>query len=640
MLNTMSSQLFPFRSLLSGLILLLLPLCAASADNWIEVKSPHFTVQTTAGEKEARKVADQFEQIRNMFHTAFATLQVDPPQPIIIVAVKNENGLKLFLPEAWEVKGHVHPAGFYQPADDKDYVVMRLDTEGDNPFHTLYHEYTHALLRLNFSNSPLWLNEGLAEFFGNSILGEKEIKTGTIDPGHLYLLNQSKLIPIETLLEIDHNSPYYNESNRASVFYAESWAVVHFLMLDEEARKKELLKNFLTSWGKSGNQIEAARESFGDLRQFGKSIESYERQGTFRIGVIKAGQQAADKTYTARNITPGETLAIRGDFLTHHNRAEQAGALLEEAAKNEPNLAFVHEALGYYHYRRQEVAEADREMMQAIKLGANGFAPLYFHAFLSMQHGSFEGETMLEAASNLEKAIQLNPQFAPAYEALAQAYSHSPDKQKQAVTAGIKAVQLDPGHLPYAINLGYLLLSNSRFAEARIMAKRILAAATTPQEKDVADSMLQHIQQAEEWAAKKTTSPVSVADGTSVPAPAEGGTNSGDAPKLVRRQGMTKPETPGNVPVDLTKRAYGVDGPIGAVDCAKKPEVIINLDLPSGPVSFHAPDFRRIALSWADGVPEPSLGTCTQWKGRSVKLWFSPTPGKEYAGDISKIYFY
>ena len=85
-------------------------------------------------------MADQFEQIRNMFHTAFATLQVDPPQPIIIVAVKNENGLKLFLPEAWEVKGHVHPAGMYQPADDKDYVVMRLDTEGDNPFHTLYHE--------------------------------------------------------------------------------------------------------------------------------------------------------------------------------------------------------------------------------------------------------------------------------------------------------------------------------------------------------------------------------------------------------------------------------------------------------------------------------------------------------------------
>jgi Protein of unknown function (DUF1570) len=294
--------------------LLLLPASAAAADNWIEVQSPHFKVQSNAGEKEARKVADQFEQIRNMFHSAFSAFRVDPPQPIVIVAVKNENALKLLLPEEWEVKGHIHPAGMYQPSSDKDYVVMRLDTEGDNPFHTLYHEYTHALLRLNFSNLPLWLNEGLAEFFGNSTLGDKEIKTGTIDRGHLYILNQSKLIPIETLLEVDHRSPYYNESNRASVFYAESWALVHFLMMDEDARQKQLLKNFLSAWEKSGNQVDAAGEAFGDLKQFGKKIEAYSRQGSFRIGIVKAGQGAAEKTYSVRSVSAGEALATRGDF--------------------------------------------------------------------------------------------------------------------------------------------------------------------------------------------------------------------------------------------------------------------------------------------------------------------------------------
>ncbi len=259
-------------------VLFLLPVSAVAADNWIEVRSPHFIVNSNAGEKEARKVADQFEQIRRMFQSAFSTLRVDPAQPIIIVAAKNENTIKLFLPEEWEVKGHIHHTGMYQPGQDKDYVVLRVDSEGDNPFHTLYHEYTHALLRLNFSNLPIWLNEGLAEFFGNSTLGDKEIKTGTIDPGHLYLLNQSKVIPIETLLEIDHNSPYYNETNRASVFYAESWVVVHYLMMDNDARQKQLMKNFLSAWQNSGNQLDAARAAFGDLKQFGKKIESYSRQ--------------------------------------------------------------------------------------------------------------------------------------------------------------------------------------------------------------------------------------------------------------------------------------------------------------------------------------------------------------------------
>src|SRR6266446_10321248 len=157
---------------------------SAGADvnqGWIEVRSPHFVVSSNAGEKEARRIADQFEQIRTLFHTAFANLRVDPAQPVLILAAKNENTMKMLLPEDWEVKGHVHPAGLYQQGEDKHYVILRVDSEGANPFHALYHEYTHALLHLNFTGLPLWLDEGLAEFYGNSQLGEKESRIGTID---------------------------------------------------------------------------------------------------------------------------------------------------------------------------------------------------------------------------------------------------------------------------------------------------------------------------------------------------------------------------------------------------------------------------------------------------------------------------
>src|SRR5437016_13185291 len=100
---------------------------------------------------------------------------------------------------------------------------MRLDSEGENPFHTLYHEYTHALMRLNFSGLPLWLGEGFAEFFGNSTLGEKESKTGTIDPAHLYILSQNKYLRIEALMEVGYGAPSHNDANRAPFIYEESW---------------------------------------------------------------------------------------------------------------------------------------------------------------------------------------------------------------------------------------------------------------------------------------------------------------------------------------------------------------------------------------------------------------------------------
>src|SRR5712664_1846775 len=480
MLNMLKSRLLSLSCITFAFALFLLPFSAVAADNWIEVRSPHFIVNSNAGEKEARKVADQFEQIRRMFQSAFSALRVDPAQPIIIVAAKNENTIKLFLPEEWEVKGHIHHTGMYQPGQDKDYVVLRLDSEGDNPFHILYHEYTHALLRLNFSNLPIWLNEGLAEFFGNSTLGDKEIKTGTIDPGHLYLLNQSKLIPIETLLEVDHNSPYYNEKDRASVFYAESWALVHFLMMNPEARQKQLMKNFFAAYGKSGDPVEAARESFGDLKQFGKRSEGYARQYSFQIGLVKVAPEAANKNLPTRSLSSAEALALRGDFFAHHNRLDQAKTALEEAVKTEPNLAFTHEALGYYHYRRQETAEADEEMREAMKLGVTDFVAPYYHGVLLLRNGGFEDEAMAETTQSLEKAIKINPQFAPAYEWLSQAYSRSPKTQVQAVNAAIKAVQLDPATLPYSINLAFLLTNNNRFSEAHIMAKRIQAAAGSP----------------------------------------------------------------------------------------------------------------------------------------------------------------
>jgi len=39
----------------------LIPFRVSAADNWIEVRSSHLTVDTNAGEKDARRIADQFE---------------------------------------------------------------------------------------------------------------------------------------------------------------------------------------------------------------------------------------------------------------------------------------------------------------------------------------------------------------------------------------------------------------------------------------------------------------------------------------------------------------------------------------------------------------------------------------------------
>jgi Tfp pilus assembly protein PilF len=606
-------------------------LCAPSgvaygADNWIEVRSPHFTVSSNAGEKEARKIADQFEQIRQMFHASFATLRVDTPEPIVIIAAKNENTMKVFLPEEWETKGHIHHAGLYQAGQDKDYVILRLDTEDTNPYHTLYHEYTHALLRLNFTRLPLWLDEGIAEFYGNSTIQEKEIRTGTIDRSHLYILNQNKLIPIEKLLEVDHGSPYYSESNRASVFYAESWALVHYLMMDADARQAQLLKKFLASYSKSNDQVAAANESFGDLKKFGQKIEAYARQSSFQIGVIKMAQVSGEKAYPARALSAAEVLAERGDFYVHHNRSEQAKTVLEQALKQEPNLAAGHAALGFYYFRTQQPKEAEEQMQEAIRLGSTDFLPYYVRGLALERNGGFGEMRGADAEKSLEQAIKINPEFAPAYEALSHAYAHTPEGQKQAVAAALKAMQLDPGTLHFAVNLGYALINSGRTSEARLVANRIGKEAETPVEKQIADSLGKTLEQREEWDRRNAGSA-----GNAVPATLA-------APASANPDGSTS--APRQISARRQGTWYAIEGEISDSDCSAKPEVTIDLTVDGEPIVFHAADLSKVTLRLADALKGPSAPSCGAWKGRKVTVRFRATSGKEYAGEITELDFF
>jgi tetratricopeptide (TPR) repeat protein len=529
------------------------------------------------------------------------------------------------------VKGHVHPAGLYQQGEDKHYVLLQLDSAGNNPFHALYHEYTHALLHLNFIGLPLWLDEGLAEFYGNSRLGEKESRVGTIDESHLYILGQNRLLPIETLLNVEQGSPYYNEENRASVFYAESWALVHYLIMDPEAQKQQLLKHFLVAWSSGVTQIEAAQQAFGDLKRFGQVIAGYSRQSHFMVGLIKNGQEAAGKTYVARSLPVAEVLALRGDAATHRQMMEQARPLIEQALQAQPNLAVAHEAMGFYLYRKDDHSGADKEMKKAMELGSPSFVPPYYHGMALLRIGFNSPEVLQEAVHSFENAAQINPQFAPAFEGLAHAYAASPVTQKLAVEAGIKAVKLDPTMHEYAVNLIYLLLNIERDADARLMAQKLLEKATSPEEAQTARSLLERIKEHEEWVAQRNKR-LEEAAHQAATAKIETATAASGAP-------MPAKSTSGTMSIRVDESTLmATEGSVRRIDCSRKPAVIVTLGGGTRPLVFHAADFHKVGVSGADQATM-DVESCEKWKGRRMRIWFHMAKSKEYMGEITDVAF-
>src|SRR5208282_2514107 len=179
-------------------ILLLLTIFAAAVvsardktENWLEVRSPHFTVLSNSSEKQARHIADQFERMRVVLQTGFPQARVDPETPIVVLAVKDEKDFRTLEPEAYLVKGQIEVAGLFLRAPDKNYVLLRLDAQGEHPYATVYHEYTH-LLWSRAEWLPLWLNEGWAEFYQDTEIRDKEVLVGEPSPENIRLLRQER----------------------------------------------------------------------------------------------------------------------------------------------------------------------------------------------------------------------------------------------------------------------------------------------------------------------------------------------------------------------------------------------------------------------------------------------------------------
>lgn len=72
-----------------------LPAIAADSP-WVEVRSEHFTVITDAGEKNGRRVADRFEQMRTIFGLLFGRAKINQPVPLEIIAFRNSKELRQY----------------------------------------------------------------------------------------------------------------------------------------------------------------------------------------------------------------------------------------------------------------------------------------------------------------------------------------------------------------------------------------------------------------------------------------------------------------------------------------------------------------------------------------------------------------
>ena len=594
-------------------------------DIWFEVRSPHFIVVSNASEKQARQVADQFERMRAVFQDRFPKASIDTGAPIVVLAIRDEKGFRALEPEAYLGKGTLHLAGLFLRAPDKNYVLMRLDAPGEHPYSIVYHEYTHLLNQKAASWLPLWLNEGFAEFYQTTEIRDKEVLVGEPSEEDRAVLLQNQLLPLATLLAVDTNSPYYHEEHKGSIFYAESWALTHYLMIKDDHENTHLLNDYMKLVSEKVDAVTAGTHAFGDLKLLQNELQKYIQLGKYYYSKKATSIQIDDTTFNVKALSLAQADAVRADFLVYNQRVSDAKPLLERVLRDDPSNASAHETMGYIEFRQGNLAEARKWYEQAIKLNSQSFLAYYYFAAITMNGGQLDSEKKSQVENSLRTAIKLNPSFAPAYDQLAVFFGMRRENLDEAHTLVLNAVQLDPGNLHYRLSTANILLQMQRPTDAIAVLTNAASLAKTPDEVNSVQNLLEAAQQYQAAREQAQQSRATAEEVQSTVPPKQS-----SAPAMVGPAQQSAPEEPHGP-------RHGVRGTIKDVQCSLPAIMELKVEGNGKTVSLHSNNYFKIRFTAINFTPEPELNPCSELDGMKGNVEFFDASGKSAEGQIFSI---
>ena len=584
-------------------------LCPARADaKWTQVRSANFIFVGEVSEGQIRRIAEKLEQFREVMLRALPGATATSPVPTVVMVFANQRSLQ---PVAPLFRGNaIEVGGYFQQGEDLNYIV--LDAEYiDLALLTIFHEYSHFLVANSVGPLPVWANEGLAEVYElvDARDGGKKALVGQAPLHHVELLKASTLIPIRDLLAIDQTSSVYNEGNRRSVLYAQSWALVHYLSFGNPERRKQF-NAFLGSVRGGMEPVAAFTQAFGDPGALDRELFDYVRKYLFPAIMFDFGEKVAAKAVQkGRTIDDVEGSIYVADVQGRVGREAESRTRLAAVLKQNPNAARAHAALGMQRFRAGELDAALPLLEKAAAIGRDdGWVQnAYGRALIAHLGKDADGDssaTLQRARAVLGKAVELDATSAFAAAMLGYVELLSNGDLVRATSLLERAVQMAPSREQYRLFLAQALMRQREFGKAINHLGPLVASGRDPQTRSQARDLLgRAATMKNQPAATEAPAPPTVeelaalanlsrsAEGTSTPAggaTAAGGA-AGGRPAGARRPGATF--RPDLRPVGTGETR--AQGQFSAIECGANGAVLV-VQTTTGPLRLRAKQLAEV----------------------------------------------
>ncbi|MEK6280036.1 MAG: tetratricopeptide repeat protein [Acidobacteriota bacterium] len=458
---------------LASLLLLaaVIPVPAFGKEEWVSVRSQNFLLVGNASEKQIRRVGVRLEQFRAAFARLFGKTNLDSHSPVTVIIFNSHESYRPFKPKP-------NTAGFFQSNPHINYITLTTEAHGgQDPYTVVYHEYTHLLVNTINANMPTWFDEGLAEYYSTvEITDDQKLVLGRPIASHVFRLHQNQMLPLKTLFEVNRQSPYYNETNKQGVFYAQSWALMHYLIASENGRWATQLGKFVDLMSANVPAEQAFQQSFAmSFESMENKLRAYVRRNHYPtlLGVIE-NQLDVDTNMRAARLNEAEAQAYLGDLMLHGNRSD-GEAYIQKALALDPNLAMAHASLGMLRSRQGKSQEARLSLERAVMADPENYLVHYYYAFVLSRTGAtdkdmvlgFAPETIATMRAELKKTFELKPDFREAYNLLAFVNLVAGEQLDEAVKILERSLVRSPGRNDLVFMLAQVYMRQENYQAAR-----------------------------------------------------------------------------------------------------------------------------------------------------------------------------
>ena len=667
-------------SLLVVMLGILLPMSAREQEPspWLEIHSTHFTVITDAGDKKGKEVALRFEQMRASFAILMMKDRLNQPVPLTILAFKNDKDYYQSAPLRQEQP--IGAPGFFVPGEDQNFIVLNLfEVE---PWRAVAHDFAHLMLNYNYPPVEGWFDEGMAEYFSSIRIDNSQVQIGG-DPelNPIYtedilenqreahnppkslteLLSGQVWLALPDLFTMQHDASGYNEATHHTLFYAQSWMIVHYLLhekkLPETGTYFDLVEN------QHVPVEEAVQKTYGMTpAQFDQAVKTYFHSLTPLFTALDDSKQpkassnpaqpyqfptpvgAGDSAILSKPVRESDAKAIIGEIKVRipERRAVALQELQVLATTPDPAVKpdekknpksddaqliaatgneIAHRALAWDHLQHGEFDAAAEELSDAAVLNQRDMWIRYYLALLkykaaAAKHADIQG--LPNMIQDLRAVLEWYPEFANAYDMMGVARLEG-GGTVSAMQAARAAIQLSPRNQEYLYHLAKIYVEDKKWDAARTLLDR-LKTSSNPQV--AAESRDQLSKLANEQ--KYGLSAASVGgSGKLAPQPSPFDILEQDAAKRAA-QAQAAP-TSGTA--DKRPPKF-LQGRLVDVDCSQSPAAVLTVASGGAVLKLRTADYKSLLLIGADKF------SC-EWNNRSVSVNYKP--GGSSDGDLVSV---